>query len=95
LPGGNKKSAPATTVILYGSRARRDAKPDSDYDLLILLDGKVNWMLEDRIRQSLCPIEMETGAVVTVTCYSKEEWFSPTYQAMPFVRNVEQEGIPL
>jgi hypothetical protein len=52
-------------------------------------------MLEDRIRQSLYPIELETGAVLTVTCYSKEDWYSPTYQAMSFVRNVEREGIIL
>jgi len=32
---------PTARIILYGSRARGDAQPDSDWDLLILLDGPV------------------------------------------------------
>jgi predicted nucleotidyltransferase len=61
------------TIILYGSRARGDAKPDADYDLLVLLEQKTNWLLEDQIRKSLYPLELETGAVPTVICYGKEE----------------------
>jgi predicted nucleotidyltransferase len=28
-------------VVLYGSRARGDAQPDSDYDVLVLLEGPI------------------------------------------------------
>ena len=90
-----KKVAPQATVVLYGSRARGDGEPDSDYDLLVLLGGAVNWRVEDQIRQSLYPLELETGKVFSVVCYGKNEWYSPIYQAMPFVRNVEREGIVL
>ena len=31
--------APTAKAILFGSEARGDARPDSDIDLLILMDG--------------------------------------------------------
>lgn len=33
---------PEADIILYGSRARGDARHDSDWDFLILLDGEVD-----------------------------------------------------
>ncbi|MFC2086961.1 nucleotidyltransferase domain-containing protein, partial [Bacteroidota bacterium] len=32
------KNYPNSEIILYGSRARGDAKPNSDWDILILLN---------------------------------------------------------
>ena len=59
-------------IILYGSRARGDAYQESDYDLLILTDNIANMEKEDIIRRQLFPIEIETGAVITISnCHHK------------------------
>lgn len=90
-----RELVPDADVILYGSRARGDAGRESDYDLLVLVNASVDWALEDRIRQHLYALELESGAVLTVTAYNRSDWRSPLYRAMPFNRNIEQEGIML
>jgi len=82
-------------IILYGSRARGDADEDSDYDVLVVVDGLVDMDLEDAIRSRAYPLELETGAVITLMVYSRQDWDSPRYQVMPFHRNVEREGVVL
>jgi predicted nucleotidyltransferase len=54
-------------VILFGSRARGDARPDSDYDLFIVLDDqvpehKLRWQAPYEARRSF------SGAVDIVRC---------------------------
>jgi predicted nucleotidyltransferase len=86
---------PSAGVILYGSRARGDAKPESDYDLLILTDGETTLRREDTFRRQLFPIELETGAVLTVILVSRKNWNSALYSAMPFYQNVVKDGVIL
>jgi len=86
---------PSAEVILYGSRARGDAKPESDYDLLILTDGETTLRREDTFRRQLFPIELETGAVLTVILLSRKNWNSALYGAMPFYQNVVKDGVIL
>jgi predicted nucleotidyltransferase len=89
------KVEPSAQVILYGSRARGDAGGESDYDLLIITDGEATLKREDLIRGEVFPIELETGAVLTVILLSEHEWESSLYRAMPFCQNVRNEGVAL
>lgn len=82
-------------VILYGSRARGDAYQESDYDLLILTDNIANIEKEDIIRRQLFPIEIETGAVITIFLIKRQEWNTPLFNAVPFYQNIRREGVIL
>ena len=90
-----KSIEPSAEVILYGSRARGDAEPDSDFDLLILVDGEVTLEREDLIYRQLYPIELDTGKVLSAIVYNRDQWNSSLYRVMPFHKNVEREGVVL
>jgi hypothetical protein len=82
-------------VILYGSRARGDADEYSDYDILILVNGDAELPLEQKIRSNIYPLELDSGAVLTLFVYSRQQWDTPLYRAMPFHENVDREGVLL
>jgi len=87
--------APDASLILYGSRARGDAREDSDYDLLVLVDREQDMELEQAIVNQLVPLEVRTGEVLTVLVYGRSQWGSALYRAMPFHKNVTREGVLL
>jgi predicted nucleotidyltransferase len=82
-------------ILLYGSRARGDSIDQSDWDFLILLDGKVNDKRTDRIRHSLYEIEWVTGEVISSIVRNKIEWNSLPYRSMPIYKVIDREGIAL
>jgi predicted nucleotidyltransferase len=86
---------PQAEIILYGSRSRGDAILESDWDLLILVDGLVNDERVDRLRHSLYEIEWDSGEVISSIVRNREEWESDIYRAIPFHQRVQQEGMRL
>ncbi|MFO7844655.1 MAG: nucleotidyltransferase domain-containing protein [Bacteroidales bacterium] len=82
-------------TYLYGSRARGDNRQNSDWDLLILVDeNKITNRIEDRFRDSLYDIELETGQIISVLIYPKIDWNNKMKHS-PLYRNVAHEGIRL
>ena len=82
-------------VILYGSRARGDADEYSDYDIMVIVNGPADMVLEGKIRDNIYPLELETEAMLTLIVYSKQQWDSPLYRAMPLHKNVDRDGVLL
>lgn len=80
-------------VILFGSAARGDDAPESDIDLLVLLDGDVNGPAEvRRIWEVLYPVQLECDRAISVMPVEAEGYWrgeSTLYQ------NVLAEGIPV
>lgn len=90
-----RRVVPDADIILYGSRARGDAQEYSDYDILVLVDEPVGIALKDRILASIYPLELETGAMLTLVTYNRRQWESFPYREMPFHQNVERDGVAL
>jgi len=83
---------PNVEIILYGSRARGDERPNSDWDILILTDYPVNISKEREFRNALYDLELETGEVFSVFIYFRKDW-NGKQSITPFYQNVTNEGI--
>ena len=83
---------PKADIILYGSRARGDERPDSDWDILVLTDYSVDLKTERKFRDKLYDLELETGEPLSIFVYSKNDW-QIKQRITPFYENVTQEGV--
>lgn len=84
----------AKRVLLFGSQARGDAREDSDWDILVLLD-KDRIKLEDidAISYPLRELGWELGEDINTVLYTVKDWNNNSFT--PFHKNVEAEAISL
>jgi len=77
-------------VVLYGSRARGDAREDSDYDVAVFLkDLDDRWAEMDKIAVAADDILDETGAVIHAMPYRAGSYQERT----PLMHELRREGI--
>ena len=86
---------PKAEAFLFGSRARGDFKPDSDWDILILVDNPiVTNELDDWFRDKLYDIELDSGQIISTIIYPKSDWKNKLIYT-PLYKNVTKEGLKL
>ena len=89
-----KKIDPKAKIILFGSRARGDAKKESDWDILILIDSTNISEAEDLFRNEIFDLELETGELISMFVYNKKDWNS-RHKITPLYRSIKKEGLVL
>ena len=94
---GRKAKAVApkgSEVILFGSRARGDARPDSDWDVLILLDKeRVESSDYDTVTYPIFELGIDLDQMISPIIYTMHDWNSKSFS--PFYKNVMHDGIRL
>jgi predicted nucleotidyltransferase len=81
-------------IILFGSRSWGNARPDSDYDILIVLKTDYDWLLENDILDACYEIDLEYNLVTDIKIISLQELGSLKGK-QPFIVHTVAEGIPL
>ena len=76
---------------VFGSVSRGEDKPDSDIDILILVDGdRLAVQDELAIMTPLYEIELNTGVLINPLILLKKEWGK---RVTPFYENVSRDAV--
>ncbi len=80
-------------LVLYGSYATGSAGPESDIDLLILIDGQLTIQKKRQIQDALYEISLKNDIVISAIIKSSSVWELPMTKATPIYNNIQRYGI--
>ena len=81
-------------LILFGSRARGDSKPYSDYDILVVLPAKDRFVI-DALYDATMEVLFRTHRLISLKIYRQSDFDKFAASPTPFLSNVLRDGVTL
>lgn len=82
------------SIILYGSVARGTETNESDVDIAIIINGKMDKKMEDALSDVIVDLNLKYDKVFSVVDIDKAE-LAKWGNVMPYLRSVKNEGVVL
>ena len=86
---------PNDRMILFGSQARGDAREDSDWDLLVVLNTEKRNFNEDydKYAYPFAKLGLKYNAPMSIQLFTTKDW--EKQKPSIFYKNIEKEGIEI
>ncbi|MBD2754827.1 nucleotidyltransferase domain-containing protein [Spirosoma validum] len=81
---------PQAEVWLFGSRARGDARDDSDWDFLVLTEQSVNRVFKYKVWDHLNDLELLAERVMSTRVQNKTDW--EDVEVTDLYQNIKDDG---
>jgi len=81
-------------LTLFGSRARGEAAPHSDMDVLLVVEGSVDAAVEDFVSDCAWEAGFEHGIVLVPVVFSRDQWERGPERNSLLAQAVRAEGVP-
>ncbi len=87
-----RHSGAVEQMLLYGSKARGDARPESDLDVLLVVRNEAAARKRE-LRRIGYLLAAASDVVPSILAYTSDEWENRKNSGSPFRRNVERDEI--
>ena len=80
-------------VYVFGSRAKGTHRPDSDYDVLLVVADEFTFKEQDALYDVVLDILLDTGRLVSLKLFRASAFRRLRDLNTPFMRHVMTEGV--
>ena len=83
------------SIYVFGSRARGTGRPDSDYDVLLVVSRDFSLNDKNKIYDILMDILLDTGRLISLKIFKVRLFQKLCRMRTPFMKHILEEGILL